>query len=163
MNIVWNRVTWYSRLLAVIFFVIVMPILAFYIGTIYEETKLSLETTAFSVVAPQSTVSTITDVTNTQRSEGTPVTTPTPSGIQGILKEKPCLDTDPTCADSHTVIIVKGNQGIVTQTTVPANGKFVLYLDPGTYMLSPSADSFMFASQTVVVKDHGMTTVSLAR
>ncbi|MSU55492.1 MAG: hypothetical protein EXS46_03070 [Candidatus Taylorbacteria bacterium] len=34
----WNKVTWYSRLGALILFLIVVPILAFYVGTQYQET-----------------------------------------------------------------------------------------------------------------------------
>lgn len=45
-GIQWKAVTWYSKLLSVIFFLIVYPILAFYIGTLYQETvQLSEEPT----------------------------------------------------------------------------------------------------------------------
>lgn len=37
MNIQWNIVTWYSKLLAVIFFIIILPIWTFYLGMRYEE------------------------------------------------------------------------------------------------------------------------------
>ena len=37
MKIVWNQVTWYSKLLAVILFVFVIPALTFYIGMQYGE------------------------------------------------------------------------------------------------------------------------------
>ena len=37
MNIEWNKVTWYSKLAAVIFFLGVLPVLTFYIGTQYGE------------------------------------------------------------------------------------------------------------------------------
>ena len=36
MSIQWNIVTWYSKLLAVIFFIGVLPVLTFYIGTQYQ-------------------------------------------------------------------------------------------------------------------------------
>lgn len=35
----WNKVTWYSKLLAVIFFIGVLPVWTFYIGVKYTETK----------------------------------------------------------------------------------------------------------------------------
>ncbi len=41
MNIKWNKVTWYSKLLAMIIFVI-LPFIGFYLGLIYGETKESL-------------------------------------------------------------------------------------------------------------------------
>jgi hypothetical protein len=38
----WNKVTWYSRLLALILFLLVIPVLTFYIGTQYEKTVIVL-------------------------------------------------------------------------------------------------------------------------
>ena len=35
----WNEYTWYSKTLAAIFFIIVLPILTFYLGTQYQATK----------------------------------------------------------------------------------------------------------------------------
>lgn len=35
MKIEWNRVTWYSKLGAIILFFVVIPVLAFYIGEQY--------------------------------------------------------------------------------------------------------------------------------
>lgn len=37
-NLEWNKVTWYSRLGAIVFFIGVVPALSFYIGTQYELT-----------------------------------------------------------------------------------------------------------------------------
>jgi len=37
-GIEWNRVTWYSRLWAIFVFLLVVPVVAFYIGTQYERT-----------------------------------------------------------------------------------------------------------------------------
>jgi hypothetical protein len=39
MKIIWNQVTWYSKLLAVIFFIIIVPALTFYIGKQYQITR----------------------------------------------------------------------------------------------------------------------------
>ena len=38
MNIYWNKVTWYSKLLAIIFFIAILPTWTFYIGMQYEKT-----------------------------------------------------------------------------------------------------------------------------
>ncbi len=35
----WNKVTWYSKLAAIIFFIGILPVLTFYIGTQYQEVK----------------------------------------------------------------------------------------------------------------------------
>ncbi len=52
MKIKWNKVTWYSRWGAIILFIILLPILTFYIGRRYEETLqiLNAEPLQFSVV-----------------------------------------------------------------------------------------------------------------
>ncbi len=34
----WNTVTWYSRLLSLVFFVGVVPSVSFYLGRLYEDT-----------------------------------------------------------------------------------------------------------------------------
>ncbi len=39
MNIQWKEHTWYSKLAAVVFFLLVLPALAFYIGVEYEKTR----------------------------------------------------------------------------------------------------------------------------
>jgi hypothetical protein len=39
-GIEWNKVTWYSKLLSLIFLVGVVPMITFYIGMKYEEVKL---------------------------------------------------------------------------------------------------------------------------
>jgi len=47
----WNEYTWYSKWASLIFFILVLPILTFYIGTQYEEAKNVSE-----VVIPQNVV-----------------------------------------------------------------------------------------------------------
>ncbi|MBC7766839.1 hypothetical protein H7Y21_02505 [Arenimonas sp.] len=39
MQIQWNKVTWYSRLAAIILFILLIPMLTFYIGMKYQEVK----------------------------------------------------------------------------------------------------------------------------
>lgn len=39
MRIEWNKVTWYSKLGAIILFIFIVPILCFYIGMRYEQTR----------------------------------------------------------------------------------------------------------------------------
>lgn len=41
----WNKVTWYSRWGAVILFLVVVPVLSFYIGTEYEALRQTFSTT----------------------------------------------------------------------------------------------------------------------
>jgi hypothetical protein len=46
MKIEWNRITWYSKLGAIILFILVIPILTFYIGIQYEKTTNILNSTS---------------------------------------------------------------------------------------------------------------------
>ena len=47
----WNKVTWYSKLLSIVFLILVLPVIAFYIGREYQEVKSQSETmTAVSEV-----------------------------------------------------------------------------------------------------------------
>ena len=39
----WNEVTWYSRIIAILLFVGILPVLNFYIGVKYQETIFALE------------------------------------------------------------------------------------------------------------------------
>lgn len=39
MKIEWNKVTWYSKLAAVILFIGILPVWTFYLGTQYEKTE----------------------------------------------------------------------------------------------------------------------------
>ncbi len=39
MQIHWNKVTWYSKLAAIILFIFIIPALTFYIGMKYEEVQ----------------------------------------------------------------------------------------------------------------------------
>ena len=148
MSIVLTRVTWYSRLLAVIFFIFGLPILTFYLGSQYEETKLSLESYGVSTIAPQSTVTTLAPTktntqTNTQASPAVAL-----SGIQGK-----------TSATGS--IIVKKGTTVITETMIPKNGSFVFFLDPGTYTLSSSNKTFNEA--TIIVKARMMASVTLSQ
>lgn len=147
MSIILTKVTWYSRLLAVIFFLIGFPILTFYIGTVYEATKISLETYGATVVAPASSIS---KLSASEDAQASPVaTTLLSSGIHG------------TVPHAEGSIIVKKGGSLITESTVPASGKFLLFLDPGTYTLS--SDSNAFAQATVVVKANMMASIMLSQ
>jgi len=43
MNIKWNEYTWYSKCAAAIFFIIILPIWTFYLGTQYAQTKMIVQ------------------------------------------------------------------------------------------------------------------------
>lgn len=52
MNIKWNEVTWYSRVLSIIFFLLVLPMWAFYLGLRYEEAKQAYKKIPVVTAAP---------------------------------------------------------------------------------------------------------------
>lgn len=56
-KIQWNTYTWYSKLLSIIFFLGVFPVLTFYIGVRYEETKNILNDQQMQVVVGSSHIS----------------------------------------------------------------------------------------------------------
>jgi hypothetical protein len=47
-QIEWNRVTWYSRMWALFVFLLIIPVISFYIGTQYERTVELLAAVAMS-------------------------------------------------------------------------------------------------------------------
>lgn len=65
MNIEWNKVTWYSKVVAIILFVVVFY-LGFYTGKIYEQVKLQ--------IGPEETIATPTAPTGA--TQGSPVSSP---------------------------------------------------------------------------------------
>lgn len=45
MKIVFNKVTWYSKLAAVFVFFVIVPCVSFYLGSYYEQTKILIKNT----------------------------------------------------------------------------------------------------------------------
>ena len=43
MKIVFNKVTWYSKLLAVFVFFVIIPAVSFYLGSYYEQTQILIK------------------------------------------------------------------------------------------------------------------------
>ena len=57
MKIVFNKVTWYSKLLAVFVFFVIVPLVSFYLGSYYEQTKIIIRN--INEIAPvQKTINT---------------------------------------------------------------------------------------------------------
>lgn len=51
MNLKWNEVTWYSRILTLVFLVGIVPVIMFYIGTVYQKT-ISISITNIPITQP---------------------------------------------------------------------------------------------------------------
>lgn len=50
MKIIWNEVTWYSKLAAVILFLVIVPCITFYIGFKYGEVKTLIQSSGYSEI-----------------------------------------------------------------------------------------------------------------
>lgn len=127
MIIEWNKVTWYSKLGALIVFIVVIPFLTFVIKNEYEKTIEVLDASS--------------SLTETQyRSTGTRNVASINSGIIGKMIPPT------TCAQSSTgpcspemliaPLVVKNSKGLVVTHTIPRkDGKFLLLLPPDTYKI----------------------------
>jgi hypothetical protein len=150
MTIVWNKVTWYSKLLAALFFIFVMPVLAFYIGNEYGSTKQELKQDQSAVLSP--TGSTVMPIPpDVQAQNDSALATPLGlTGVSGVAMLGPKCSAQTTAQNCSNnpyfgTLEVYGNDGkTVTQTKTRTDGKFVLFLDPGTYAISlpPSNEPF---------------------
>ena len=100
--------------------------------------------------------------------------TPSPttaSGIEGYVTEGPMCPGpvqvgNNTCPDipyQATISILDANHTKITQFQTDANGFFMLYLSPGTYILHPeSSKPFPHAAdQTVIVSKGQFTQVTI--
>jgi hypothetical protein len=144
--IIWNRVTWYSKYLALIFFTIVFPIWTFYLGIQYERTVSELS--SYSEFVPQLI----------DRSTSTPIQTPTTtpgaalnSGITGTVAISPTcpvekIPPDPNCAPKTYGATIKAvNQKTAEQKTFKSSedGIFKVDLKPGDYALINDSGSVL--------------------
>jgi hypothetical protein len=167
MAIVWNRVTWYSKLLAAIFFIFVIPILTFYIGQKYEETRLELSAykTSQLPVDRDGIVPFVNKASNDSASALGALT----SGIYGIATVGPTCPVervDNPCPDKpyQGFLIVKDNQNrVITTTKVRDNGRFFFLLPPGQYEISTTSDRPMPSMEpaNILVQKNLITRVTL--
>lgn len=137
MAIVWNKVTWYSKLLAVLFFIVILPIWIIYMKQQYESAMYAIEISNKIDVVSSSTI----EKEATGEKKGA-LTSAVYSGVKGISTIGPTCpaikEGDPTCEDKpfSAYIIVKNNSGkVVTQTISRPDGLFALVLEPGTYTI----------------------------
>lgn len=138
--IIWNRVTWYSKYLALIFFTIVFPIWTFYLGVQYEKT-------VYELAYYSAPISIVIDNTSTTseavKSTTTPEEVKIDSGIKGIVTIGPVcpveqIPPDPNCADKpHAAKLVAIDRISAKQTKFESSedGKFSLDLPPGDYSI----------------------------
>ncbi len=112
MNIQWNTVTWYSKLAALLFFLIVFPMIAFGIGREYQKTVQFLAYTT-KPTQPQNT-----EAAKKQY-----------SGIRGT--------TNP-----ESLVAIKHENGGYSETVSNSDGSFIIFLNPGTYVVkTPQAET----------------------
>lgn len=158
MTIVWNKVTWYSKLLAAIFFIFVVPIITFYIGKAYENTRLSIK--AFeNTPYIQSEGDGVLPIPVEQSDIIQSSKTATNSGIFGEAKIGTSCVSEENCNQKpyRGNLSIRDSEGnIITTTETREDGKFFLLLPPGTYTLAvvTSANKPKIAPiETTVVKN----------
>lgn len=141
MKIVWNKVTWYSKLVAILFFIFIVPIIVFYIGKEYGQTQEMVNQYQSSVITPSDSI--IMPIPKNVQLQAT--TTPVINNLTGVSGIATLGPTCPvqvagqTCPDSPYIgtLIVSGNNGkTITTTRTRPDGKFVLFLDAGTYTIT---------------------------
>ncbi len=157
MTIVWNTVTWYSKLLAAIFFIFAVPVLTFYIGKEYENTRLTIQSYEQIPYVQEETDSVLpipaeqSDI----KQSSTPATT---SGIYGEARIRVSCSDASLCEKKpyQGYLSVRDERGTVVTTTETRNdGKFFLLLPPGTYtlaILTPAQTPKIAPVETTVLK-----------
>jgi hypothetical protein len=171
MVLVWNKVTWYSKLLAVIFFLCVLPVWTFFMGRWYEEAVLYN-----SMYEEVETPIEHTNVTKNSASDAkkvVPVASASTiqSGIKGITTIGPTCPVqktnDESCNDkafSAHLVVTDSKGKKVTETITSKDGSFTFYLEPNTYYID-NADTKslprMEKVKIIVTKDK-MTTTNIS-
>lgn len=134
MAIVWNKVTWYSKLLAAIFFIFIVPAITFYVGKAYEFTQAQIN--ALKVVNTTTEPDSVEAIPPDQLAleSGSPASVT--SGIYG----EAFIGNSPY--NGH--LAVKDISGkVITITKVRDDGKFLLVLRPGSYELEAMSSTPM--------------------
>jgi hypothetical protein len=169
MALVWHKVTWYSKLLALLFFLIVFPILTFCLGRQYQDTMFYLnEVSKINVVEmPKSRE----PILKKSSFGGTASALPL-SGVEGVVTIGPTCPVqsvgDSACDDkpisAHLVILDNGGRKI-TETVSRKDGTFTLFLYPGEYVISepPSSKSLpRLSPKEITVVNNKMLAVSVS-
>ncbi len=164
--IIWNKVTWYSRYLALFFFTIVFPIWTFYLGTQYE--KALIADNFQTVVIPVQK--------GGEKSSTTPVVTTgdtsiLDSGIKGTVTIGPTcpverIPPDPNCAPkSYAASLVAINRITASQTTFKSlsDGTFTVNLIPGDYSIRNASSGVLprMEDQEITVYPHKYTELNV--
>jgi hypothetical protein len=145
--IIWNKVTWYSRYLALAFFTIVFPIWTFYLGMQYEKTVSEL--TLYSNLVPQQ-INESTPIPITVKPTTTPETK-FDSGIRGNVTIGPTcpverIPPDPNCEDKSydpTLVFTNTKTKETKSIKVSSDGTFVVTLSPGTYTVNDQSEAVL--------------------
>ena len=149
-TIEFHKVTWYSRWAAFLFFLLVLPILTFYIGVQYQQTVGVLNKDIDSSI-PEFRKALLLD-----------------SGIVGVVTLGPaCKVTDKTCAAKPhptSLVIIPRKGGEPIQVNVDASGIFARALPAGTYEVRQWDSNVyprMVTPPTVVISAHNYTVAHL--
>jgi hypothetical protein len=137
MHIVWNKVTWYSKLAAVIFFIAVFPTLTFYIGREYQETV--------GILSTKSETQKVVVSANSEEID---------SGIYGIVYKK-------GTPFQGGLRITSKTSNVIVETTPNSDGNFFILLPAGDYTIS-STDSSSKKEQDVSIQNGVITRMEIS-
>jgi hypothetical protein len=141
--IIWTRVTWYSKLLAAIFFVFLFPALTFFLGKEYAYTEGILENQSNSIEKIEE---------ETQKATEASVRI----SRSGITGQALYADGQPFQGN----LTAYEENRIITQTLVRPDGKFLLFLNPGEYTLTSNEGSL--TPLPVLVEAHVISHVTIS-
>jgi hypothetical protein len=163
--IVWNKVTWYSRYLALIFFTILFPLWAFYLGTEYQKTLSEIYYSEASI--PVVLIASTTPVKNS------PTTTleVIDSGIKGKVTIGPTCPVemnppDPKCDPkpyAASLVAINRITAEKKEFKVSDDGSFNIKLSPGDYSIRNVDSSVLprMEDQEISVYAHKYTQVNI--
>jgi hypothetical protein len=159
----WNKVTWYSKLAAVIFFLLILPLWTFCLGRSYEKALLAIEEETRSSY----TLSPLEEAGNSFRNDTASAIGY--SGVEGTVtisptcpvetEDNPCL---PKPYNAYLSITTASGK-VVTETVATKNGQFTVYLPVGEYIVKNASQSPLpsFSPLSFTVTKNNITKISL--
>ena len=149
-RIEFHKVTWYSRWAAFLFFLLVLPILTFYIGVQYQQT-VGVFNNDSTANLPEFRKALLLD-----------------SGIVGVVTIGPkCAATAKTCDEKPhptSLVIIPRKGGEPIRVNVDASGIFARALPAGTYEVRQWDNNVyprLVTPPTVIISSHNYTVAHL--
>src|SRR3989344_4804407 len=154
MKIIWDKVTSFSKFCALIFFLLILPLWIVYVMNIYKETSHLLSNNSSPVCEGASCTKEKQAIEN--------------SGVMGTVTiGAKCSETERSkCSgkpySAHLKVTYESGK-VITQTFVSPDGKFLLLLPPGSYMIYNGSDknTVSFSPQKISVEKNKISSINL--